>query len=294
MGVDGMRGNNQHIPDEDLILAAEGEAPRRRAAKTRAHLAGCAACQARMEQLEAAMAGFTRAHHERFSPHLSNSSGARALLSARLDAIRSDSPRFRPTLRTWGTPAAALACALLCAGLFFTARNVRRGAELADAGPAPGAIPNRALTPGATRPVSIADVCSMPHEEVVKEVPDDLRQRVFAEYGVPNARAADYEVDYLIAPGLGGTDDLHNLWPEPYTSPTWNARVKDDLEERLHQMVCARQLDLGTAQREIATDWITAYKKYFHTQTPGALHTDLALPERMVALAVPADELPAK
>ena len=28
------------------------------------------------------------------------------------------------------------------------------------------------------------------------------------------------------------------------------------------------QLDLATAQREIATNWIEAYKKYFHTDQP--------------------------
>jgi hypothetical protein len=29
------------------------------------------------------------------------------------------------------------------------------------------------------------------------------------------------------------------------------------------------ELDLNMAQRDIATDWIAAYKKYFHTDTPG-------------------------
>jgi hypothetical protein len=34
---------------------------------------------------------------------------------------------------------------------------------------------------------------------------------------------------------------------------TWNAHVKDALEERLQAMVCAGRLDLSTAQRAIAT-----------------------------------------
>jgi len=34
--------------------------------------------------------------------------------------------------------------------------------------------------------------------------------------------------------------------------------VKDRLEQRLHQLVCAGQLDLATAQHDIATDWIGA------------------------------------
>jgi hypothetical protein len=102
----------------------------------------------------------------------------------------------------------------------------------------------------------------MPHEEVVRDVPSSLRQEVFKEYGIIDPRPEDYEIDYLIAPGLGGAEDIHNLWPQPSTSSTWNAHVKDVLEERLHQLVCKGELDLPTAQRAIATDWITAYKKY--------------------------------
>jgi hypothetical protein len=34
------------------------------------------------------------------------------------------------------------------------------------------------------------------------------------------------------------------------------------LEDRLHALVISGKLDLETAQREIATDWIAAYKKY--------------------------------
>jgi hypothetical protein len=75
---------------------------------------------------------------------------------------------------------------------------------------------------------------------------------------------------------LGGADDIRNLWPEPYRSTAWNARVKDTLEERLHEMVCAGQLDLPTAQRDIATDWIAAYKKYFHTDRPLEDRSDVA------------------
>lgn len=68
---------------------------------------------------------------------------------------------------------------------------------------------------------------------------------------------------------LGGSNSLRNLWPESYHT-TWNARVKDRLEDKLHKLVCAGQLDLATAQRAIATDWISAYKTYVGPQ-PKAL-----------------------
>jgi hypothetical protein len=117
--------------------------------------------------------------------------------------------------------------------------------------------------------VDLADICPLGDDDLDPAVPSSMQKAVFAEYGIATDGAArNYQVDYLINPQLGGTNDVRNLWPEPYTSTVWNARVKDALEDRLHEMVCARTIDLASAQRDIATDWISAYKKYFHTPKP--------------------------
>ncbi len=63
-----------------------------------------------------------------------------------------------------------------------------------------------------------------------------------------------------------------NLWPQSYQTQPWNAHVKDALENELHRLVCSGQLDLKTAQHDISTDWIAAYKKYFHTDQPLSAH----------------------
>ena len=42
----------------------------------------------------------------------------------------------------------------------------------------------------------------------------------------------------------------------------WNAAAKDDLEARLHELVCWGGLDLRAAQAAIRTDWIAAYQRY--------------------------------
>jgi len=99
-------------------------------------------------------------------------------------------------------------------------------------------------------------------------IPMTVRQAVFHEYGMDRSQPREFEVDHLITPELGGTDDIRNLWPEPYATTEWNAHVKDDLEDRLRQLVCQGKLDLPTAQRDIATNWIVAYQKYFHTDKP--------------------------
>jgi len=52
------------------------------------------------------------------------------------------------------------------------------------------------------------------------------------------------------------------------------------LEDRLHALVVNGKLDLETAQREIAADWITAYKKYVGP-SPAAVTNESALPIRV-------------
>jgi hypothetical protein len=273
-----------HLSDQELLLAADGEFRSGRSAQVRTHLADCGVCRARMAELEGTITNFARIYRQTLDLKLSSVDGPRALLRAQLAELGGESAAgsWRRFFQfSAATRAAAFVCVALLLGAivgkFIVERSALRGENAAVIAIEPWAIPNRSLTPGATREVAMNVVCSMAHEEVVREVPDLLRQQVFQEYGIVNARAEDYEIDYLITPGLGGADDIRNLWPEPYTSTAWNARVKDTLEERLHEMVCAGQLDLSTAQRDIASDWIAAYKKYFHTDRPLADRSDVAI-----------------
>jgi hypothetical protein len=133
-------------------------------------------------------------------------------------------------------------------------------------------LPNKGLTPGIVRESS-ANVCTTEHEEVVKPVSAELRQKVLNEYGMSNANSDDYEIDYLIAPDLGGQADIQNLWPQPKKSAVWDSKAKDALEERLHGLVCSGQLDISTARHDIASNWIEAYQKYFKTDQPQLPHS---------------------
>jgi hypothetical protein len=274
--------SDMHLSDQEMLLAADGELSTRQAAQVCAHFAECWACRARMAEIEETIADFARAHRQTLDPQLPPIAGPRALLRARLaeSASKREVGSSRWFLRfTAPTRVAAFLCATVLIATLIGGILVRhstlRGASSKVAIFGRGALPDRRLTPGATRRVAISDVCSKAHEEVVGDVSSSLRQEVFREYGIVNARAGDYEIDYLITPGLGGVEDIRNLWPESYTSRTWNAHVKDDLEEHLHEMVCGGELDLSKAQRDIATDWISAYKKYFHTDRPLALHSRL-------------------
>jgi hypothetical protein len=259
-----------HLSDEDILLVIDGEASRRCAKQAHAHLTACWSCRGRLRELESTIADFVSLHRRTPDSQVPDASGPRALLKARLTETAA-----MPSTDHWHSflqlhsPYRTAACLCMAVvltvmgGMLYWKHSQVHGSGSGSLSVASLTIPDHKLTPGATRSVSIGDVCSMPHEEVVRDVPNSLRQEVFKEYGIVNPRPEDYEIDYLIAPGLGGTEDIHNLWPEPSTPSAWNAHVKDALEERLHQLVCDGELDLPTAQRAIATNWINAYKQYF-------------------------------
>jgi hypothetical protein len=136
-------------------------------------------------------------------------------------------------------------------------------------------LPVAGLTPGATWDVTMEELCAdRRHEQ--RPVPDVLRARVLNDYGMAHVPPTEYELDYLIAPALGGAADAKNLWPQRYDSTSWNPFVKDQLERVLPAMVCGGAVPLETAQRDIAANWIAAYKKYFRTSVPLLTHSAVA------------------
>jgi hypothetical protein len=257
-----------HLSDEDILLVLDGESSRKLARSAQAHLAACWECRSRMGELEGTIGAFVSLHRRTLGRELDRELPDPKVPTALLRARLAEAAAGKSGSHFFRLPIFARAFVYLCAavfvaaGLLFFKHPQSHPFTLADR-----TVPDPRLTPGATRTVSLGDVCSMPHEEVVRDVSGPLRQQVFREYGIVNPRSEDYEVDYLIAPGLGGTEDIRNLWPQPATSSTWNAHKKDALEERLHQLVCDGQLDLFTAQKAIATDWIAAYEKYCQSDT---------------------------
>ncbi len=121
-------------------------------------------------------------------------------------------------------------------------------------------LPTRSLTPGAVLTRSAAAVCLSGYASSVRNVPESEKEAVYARYGVPHV-AYRHEVDHLVSLELGGSNAITNLWPEPYAG-RWNARVKDVLENRLHDLVCAHRIRLVLAQHLIAANWVAAYRRY--------------------------------
>jgi hypothetical protein len=268
-----MRYEDSHLSDQQLLLDVDGELPEHDEKPVRAHLDACWTCRARRQELENAIANFIRFDRHDLNRGLPPIAGPRAQLKARL-ALLPSAPLDR--LSSWFASssrlawALAAACGLLAIGLFTARSSVDRLSRSRLEAMVVSA-PDSAITPGAALLRSRQAVCAQTNAKN-KVAPVALQRKVFEEYGITNAPPQAYEVDYLITPALGGADDIHNLWPHSYASTAWNAHVKDALEDYLREQVCDGSLDLGTAQKEIAENWIGAYKKYFHTDAPLKQH----------------------
>lgn len=263
-----MKSQESHLSDQELLLFADGELSAEETGRVQAHLAACWACRTRKLEIEGAIGEFVRLYRQNLDCQIPPPDGPRALLKAQLAQLAgSQRTSWLQSIRSvsWRFFSAIVAAAL---SLFVIVYVVsQRVEERQRARMVVVIVPNPRLTPGATVLVSQREIC-MQSDTKNKAVPAALQHRVFDEYGIQSAPPGAYEVDYLITPALGGADDIHNLWPQSYSVTLWNARVKDALEDHLRDLVCAGQLDLATAQSEIATNWIETYKKYFHTDQP--------------------------
>jgi len=128
-----------------------------------------------------------------------------------------------------------------------------------------GQEPDRRCSPGAYYSgLTAAVICSPTFRTAtIRDVPESEKFAVEREYGM-TARAYGYtiEIDHIVALELGGSNDIANLFPEPGSGQD-NYHVKDRLENRAHDAVCAGQLSLHAAQTAMAADWEALYRRLF-------------------------------
>ncbi len=119
-----------------------------------------------------------------------------------------------------------------------------------------GVVPDRSLTPGAIDPCYHAkEICCKGctttgrRNTTTSEKDTDLSEYVnqIAAYKNPNGvlnvdhkdGEPNHEIDHLISLEIGGADDIHNLWPQPFQSTIAGATDKDKIENHSKAEMCA-------------------------------------------------------
>lgn len=270
-----------HLSAQELLLTADRELSPRRLARADRHIAQCPSCRARMKSVEQTLAKATQVCSQDLAAPLPPASSARARLRMQLRQLSKDP---RPSAEVWIGRWVLACAAVLVAGvgilLLLAKPTTLLSSRPLDRESGVYLLPRADVTPGMTRPVSVDEVCGNGRYGRTQPIPTSVQQRVFETYGADYRRVTEYELDYLVTPELGGTPDARNLWPQPYSRTKWNAYVKDELELHFHKLVCEGRIDVATAQREIATDWIAAYKRHFDTDRPLRDYAALPLTER--------------
>lgn len=265
-----------HPPDDELLLAADRELRPARQAAIDGHLSHCAPCTHRLAQMQTVLRDACALYRAGDRTRPGHGDAARARLELALgDLTRtwgcSWPTRLRRALATthaWAVLGVATPFLFAVAWLSQPAESpwfgYRRPAAVG------AALPISSFTPGAVAPLTTSELCGGTRPS--RRVSVATRDQVLDRYGMRHVSAERYELDALITPELGGTTGAENLWPQMYGSTVWNARVKDELERLLPQLVCRGELDLARAQQEIANDWIAAYKRHFRTDAPLRAH----------------------
>ncbi len=187
---------------------------------------------------------------------------------------------------TWNTKIGSLAALLLVATLLLTGcnatvdsgtGNAQTGGQVnpAQSGNASGSgfsgntangkkagpasvYPDPNLTPGDVIPgVTSREVCVSGYSKTVRNVSAEEKAAVYQRYGIKNV-PGQHEVDHFISLELGGSNDIKNLWPEPY-EPRPGAHEKDTVENALHAEMCNGHLTLAQVQNIIRQDWYAYY-----------------------------------
>ena len=134
-----------------------------------------------------------------------------------------------------------------------------------------GPEPDRRCSPGAYASGLTAAVLCSPgfRTSSVRNVPASEKYAVEREYGLrPGQYGRSLEIDHIVSLELGGSNDIANLFPEGlYAHPGY--RVKDRLENRLHELVCSGRMGLRDAQRRLAAGWESLYERVFGSAPAG-------------------------
>ena len=133
-------------------------------------------------------------------------------------------------------------------------------------------LPNTKLTPGLINPLVTqsnirSTICVSGWTATVRPPATYTNQLKFSQLQSGYNLAGDlnmkhYEEDHIVPLEVGGNPSSPlNLFPQP-RNIRLGAYLKDQLENRMHQLVCSGRVTLKIAQSVFLTDWEKGYSKY--------------------------------
>lgn len=115
--------------------------------------------------------------------------------------------------------------------------------------------PNGNLTPGDILTTDMNFVCVEGYSTRMRNVPESLKKEVYKKYKLTYPpKKNTYITDHYIPLELGGSNDIKNLWPQPYA----DSLKKDKVENYLATIVCNRTINMTYAQEQIK-NWTAVY-----------------------------------
>ena len=182
--------------------------------------------------------------------------------------------RVQPQRSTWETTLikrTSKASGLFTAGILIAATIGLSACGAATYSQSSG-LPNIKLTPGAINPAVTQatirkTICVSGWTATVRPPVTYTNQlkynQLHSGYNLDgDLNMKHYEEDHIVPLEVGGNPSSPlNLFPQP-RNIRLSAYLKDQLENRMHQLVCSGQLTLKVAQQVFLTNWEKGYQKY--------------------------------
>ena len=120
--------------------------------------------------------------------------------------------------------------------------------------------PDWSLTPGRLCTPSDPNFKEYRYSEHIaycnRNVTQQMKQQVAAEYSVPESNWSNYEFDHLIPLCIGGNSSVDNIWPQPHGANESDGKNK--LENDLYNQMAAGTITQRAAKQQIY-DWFKRY-----------------------------------
>ncbi len=182
--------------------------------------------------------------------------------------------KFSPRASVWESrliKKTSKASAFLTAGILISATLGLAACGAATYSESSG-LPNIKLTPGAINPAVTqstirSTICVSGWTATVRPPVTYTNQlkynQLHSGYNLNgDMNMKDYEEDHIVPLEVGGNPSSPlNLFPEP-RNIRLGSYVKDQLENRIHQLVCSGQISLNTGRSVFLTNWEKGYQKY--------------------------------